>query len=1188
MYKRKKASDGGEIKNITLNLRKRNATRNVVENAAIQIRKRCFGSPKGKYKLVIEEQFLELSDGVPSPLVLSPGKSLLEIHYNEVYGTSHIVEVTDNTKIAFSVVLNPQNVLDCSCKEGHCLQRIDNTLYDRIMPSGSPDLVCRVKYVVKIFNDKGELWMNDEPETKEIDISFDKLDDIEPEFFFVPSDRYKDGIEYDATMKEMVEIGCLHVANSGSLMMSPTINVRFKVIAKSPSGEELPDVITLGDACPTLNPWSYSSDLNPAGTSVSNVRCDRLSSNSYNVSKLDVNLDGERNSICSQPFPVYWNMSALKNPQSDEKIILSIQYRYEKTGSPVSNNSHNNENIRIPFRRNQSMMDLEILFSDPERSEVIVKTEAGAAFDQVPDFSLRPMLISAAQTYEFSLGLRNTASAGEDGAAIYIKDFKIGTPGNIGNLILNEPDLDPMRSIFVVEPQFCDSPMHMIECDDMIQFKVLYSPSYLASIVGPDGSKRYDMEMHFPYSFSYCIDSEGNYVKGRSLDFIDVKGNLKFKVVKFPAAEWLCIDFGSSAVVASYGAGNYYKGNEVNRLLKLGEEKMTLLSSVFKAGESVKRKDESETSEYLISSTTTLDKPDVQQYVNVQNSSANYGKGAVCFSPSTGMMDFSHIVPCLKSLMGHEILNKSMISDEHIRNSSAQINVNDIFKIVYKQLFELFIPSEALNSEKLVMSYPNTYAPKHIGILSRIAKDCMPNLRPDYLRFISESDAVAFYYLDKRAQIMRKSKVREEDFNDTNVLVYDMGAGTLDLTYFTRTNVGEKVRISIDGKMGVSKAGNYADFLLAQIIIDLIINNINQENAKKVGINNIQKFIDELYALLSLKHSADRDLDEIYKFKNYVKTSIKPLLNEPDKRLPVGLNLINKSMNIFLEDCTVRDILEHYLFTEFLHGVTVDVLSNFVSLFGKTDDSGKPSLPVDVVVFSGRMTGIKQLRNAVGTALKTILPEGMYEKCRFTDLASRKFISLDEDVDDVTALKTVVADGAMAFCTKFAMGNAQYELVNTNLYATYGLMIFPCEGDPVWMPLLDHRTQPSKKGKHLSESGMIINEYDTSKYKVEVDSLGDSLLCSDGRLDMIRISELLLLQSYSADTQKDWRDGKKEYMTVLGSYDVSEIINPCAVTLKVDKDNNLNLYVGSGKEDFLSKDDVDNLAFRKSSWPIIF
>ena len=38
----------------------------------------------------------------------------------------------------------------------------------------------------------------------------------------------------------------------------------------------------------------------------------------------------------------------------------------------------------------------------------------------------------------------------------------------------------------------------------------------------------------------------------------------------------------------------------------------------------------------------------------------------------------------------------------------------------------------------------------------------------------------------------------------------------------------------------------------------------------------------------------------------------------------------------------------------------------------------------------------------------------------------------------------------------------------------------------------------------------------------------------------------------------------------------------------VDNQNNLNLYVGGAKEDFLSKDDVDNVAFRRSSWPIVF
>ena len=77
---------------------------------------------------------------------------------------------------------------------------------------------------------------------------------------------------------------------------------------------------------------------------------------------------------------------------------------------------------------------------------------------------------------------------------------------------------------------------------------------------------------------------------------------------------------------------------------------------------------------------------------------------------------------------------------------------------------------------------------------------------------MSESDAVAFYYLSKRAELLENTEL-DDDF-DKNVLVYDMGAGTLDITYFTRKECGDKYEIEMVGKMGVSRAGNYMDYIL--------------------------------------------------------------------------------------------------------------------------------------------------------------------------------------------------------------------------------------------------------------------------------------------------------------------------------------------------------------------------------------
>ena len=257
----------------------------------------------------------------------------------------------------------------------------DNICYDKFLGANMPDVSYKVTYVVSCYDDKNELYVKTEPET--LTVCFAKQANVRPEFFFIPFEKYDDGVEYDATVKEPIEIGYLHVANSGSLMMSPTINVRFKVTAKDSDGEDLPGVFTLGEHCPTVNPWNYCSELNPDGTSVSHVNSVRLAPNEYKVSCLDSNLDSSRTNVCSQPFPLLFNMAALKNPDSDEKITLSVQYYYEKTGMPVSLSPELNETIRICLRRNQSMMDLEVVVEDFEGETVIAKTESGSALGDI-------------------------------------------------------------------------------------------------------------------------------------------------------------------------------------------------------------------------------------------------------------------------------------------------------------------------------------------------------------------------------------------------------------------------------------------------------------------------------------------------------------------------------------------------------------------------------------------------------------------------------------------------------------------------------------------------------------------------------------------------------------------------------------------------------------------------------------
>jgi hypothetical protein len=419
-----------------------------------------------------------------------------------------------------------------------------------------------------------------------------------------------------------------------------------------------------------------------------------------------------------------------------------------------------------------------------------------------------------------------------------------------------------------------------------------------------------------------------------------------------------------------------------------------------------------------------------------------------------------------------------------------------------------------------------------------------------------------------------------------------MGAGTLDLTYFRQAKDENKVKISIDGKMGVSKAGNYLDYVLSEILIDLIVQKLDDpQYYNQLHIDDASganRFKSELKSLLSLDITTDK-YALVFPIKNYVQSIIKPLLNSPDLKLPndSSLKLYGRSVNSILDAYSINDILTHPKFVGFLKETTEDVFKHFVSLFGKVEQNSK-TLKINVVIFSGRMTGIHALRNAVKNALKEFMSPEEVNECMYADLASKKFVEINEVVNDVTDLKTVVVDGAMAYCTQFQRGAGQYQFKNRNIYATYGLMIHRVDSGVAWMPLIDYRTQCTKEGRMMSSDGITINQYNSSKFMADKSgrfNMSD-LLTMEGKLNGEMISEIYLVQSYSSRPAEDWVAGNKEMMTILGKYESQP--RELSFRLIVDDKNELKFALAGSSQKFMQHDDIKNTALRKSNWPICF
>jgi hypothetical protein len=154
--------------------------------------------------------------------------------------------------------------------------------------------------------------------------------------------------------------------------------------------------------------------------------------------------------------------------------------------------------------------------------------------------------------------------------------------------------------------------------------------------------------------------------------------------------------------------------------------------------------------------------------------------------------------------------------------TEVSLPLDELLEASYSALAHAYLkPFGPLGAGQVVICHPNTFSELHRERLRNIAWKALAEplqvIAPKHLHLMSESDAVAYAYCwDRMREITPRGTER--------VLVYDLGAGTLDLSVITIEWNADPVYPVFRARrhLGVPIAGNYFDQTLARIIHELL------------------------------------------------------------------------------------------------------------------------------------------------------------------------------------------------------------------------------------------------------------------------------------------------------------------------------------------------------------------------------